>query len=241
MMLGILSRQIDQEIFQPNYLLSDKEDLRDVLNGLAETDPEKESFLRSLLLSIDPEEQTEEIESRIEDIVQTVSKILFDLLTKAQYERLQEAIERIVRKAIEIWHPIQYSQNKYESGFASSNLRRAKQNWKTFQFPGQDFEQSEVESGQAHQSDYYFVIFPPLTSIHPDNTLKPATLLLRSQKMCVGAERERIERQKDMQEPSSPTGSRRANKRRPSNASPPKPYTNGHSNKSATANGSGSL
>ncbi|KAJ6164499.1 hypothetical protein N7470_003171 [Penicillium chermesinum] len=61
-MLAILSKQIDEEIFQPNYLSSDKRNFREVLTEVAYIDPEKESFLRSLLLSIDPEEQEKELE-----------------------------------------------------------------------------------------------------------------------------------------------------------------------------------
>ena len=68
-MLSILSREIDKEIFQSSYFPSETGYLRMSLNKLVKNDNEKEHFYRSVLLSIDRDGQEAELRSRANSVV----------------------------------------------------------------------------------------------------------------------------------------------------------------------------
>lgn len=80
-MLSILSRAIDKEIFQPAYFPSDTGHFRMSLNKLAKSDIEKEHFSRSVLLPIDRDGQEDELQSRAQTVVENVFHYLHELLS----------------------------------------------------------------------------------------------------------------------------------------------------------------
>jgi hypothetical protein len=186
-MLAILAREIDQHIFQPNYL-SEESNLRTIFCKLAATDDEKEAFCRSLLLSIDSTTQQESLELRIQAIVRKVSLFLFHALSEAQYGELRQCLDNVVRRAVQVWRPIQASQKRFEPDFEP--LEWDDDEWCLFRFPGEDQEQHEND--EDNPDDILLTVFPRISLVEGNKRLPQTfvTHLMKSQKLCVAAEQE---------------------------------------------------
>lgn len=186
--LAILAREIDTNIFQPNYLFSDTE-IRAALCKLATVDPEKESFCRSMLLSIDQSAQQIYIQFRIQNVVGNVSNYLSDVLSESQIGELRQRIENVVKRAIETWRPIQSASKKYETDFEP--LKWDDDDWSHFQFPGDNDDQNEVVDSQ--QGGNLLTIFPRISWVNNDKRYPQtfAIQLMGSQKQCIAAVQER--------------------------------------------------
>ncbi|CAG8036040.1 unnamed protein product [Penicillium olsonii] len=202
--LGILSRKIDKEIFQPSYFPSETGNFRMSLNKLAKSDNEKEHFYRSVLLSIDRDGQEAELQSRAKSVVQNVSYYLHELLSTAQYGELKERIKKVVDRAIEVWGPIQSSTKRYETEFDPVDWAHDEDS--LFQFPvgGEDTIEAE------HPDDHLFVVFPGLFSLERDAVILNSVVpLMSSQRLCVAANQELREEVRGQTSPTTKQPSRK--------------------------------
>jgi hypothetical protein len=203
-MLGILSREIDKEIFQPSYFPSETGHFRMSLNKLANNDNEKEHFYRSVLLSIDRDGQEAELQSRAKSVVQKVSHDLYELLSTAQYGELKEKIKNVVDRAIEVWRPIQHATKRYETEFNPVDWTHDEDF--LFQFPvgGED------PIGADHPADHLLVIFPGLSSLEQDAFILTSVVpLMSSQRLCVAAKKELREEVRGQSSPTTKQPSRK--------------------------------
>lgn len=183
--LSVLSREIDKEIFQPSYFPSETGYFRMTFNSLVENDIEKEQFYRSVLLSIDCDGQEAELQSRAMAVVQNVSHFFDELLSNAQYSELKEKIKNIVDRAIDTWRPIQHAAKRYETDFDVADWAHDEDS--PFQFPMGGQDQIEAE----HSDGHLLVVFPGLSSLECDTTILTSVIpLMSSQKLCVDAKRE---------------------------------------------------
>ncbi|OQE41455.1 hypothetical protein PENCOP_c005G06439 [Penicillium coprophilum] len=183
--LGILSRQIDKEIFQPSHFPSQTGWLRLSLNKLAKSDNEKEYFYRSVLLSIDRDGQESELRSRANSVVQNVSHYLYGFLSNDQYGELKERIMNVVNEAIEVWRSIQNSAKRYETEFDPAGWAHDEDS--LFQFPvgGED------PIGAERLNDHCLVIFPGLYCLESDAFILTSVVpLMGSQKLYIAANQE---------------------------------------------------
>jgi hypothetical protein len=186
--LAILSKEIDKHIFQPNYLVPEDAQLRNIMSHLAETDGDKESFCRSMLLSIDQQSQQETLQLRIQTLVRKVSSCVHDFLSDQQFNEFRQSVANIVQKAIDIWLPIQRSQQKYESDFDPVDWNDNE--WAIFNLPGENTEKNTTAHGTA--SDTLLTIFPRISQVK-DNRRHPLTFvtqLTKSHPLCIQAEQE---------------------------------------------------
>ncbi|KAJ5169019.1 uncharacterized protein N7482_004613 [Penicillium canariense] len=195
--LGILAREINKHIFQPNYLLSEDCQIRDILSQLASEDSEKESFCRAMLLSIETETQRSSVQSRVQAVVRKVASHLYELLSETQYSELRQVLAKIVERAIEIWIPIQHSKNKYESDFDPHEW--GDQECRPFHFPTGNDAHSEIVSEVS--VDNLLTVVPRISLLR-DNHRYPRTWvikLIKQERLCALAEQEMY------QETTSPT------------------------------------
>jgi hypothetical protein len=195
--LGILSRQIDEQIFQPSYFPSETGYFRLKLNRLVKSDTEIEHFYRSVLRSIDRDGQEAELRSRANSIIQIVSHYLYGLLSTTQYGELKERIKNVVDRAIEVWRPIQNSTKRYETEFDPAYWAHDEDS--LFQFPvgGED------PIGAEQHKDHLLVIFPGLYCLESDAFILTSVVpLTSSQKLYIAADRELRE---EFQGKASPT------------------------------------
>ncbi|KAJ5372452.1 hypothetical protein N7517_004458 [Penicillium concentricum] len=186
--LAILSKEIDQHIFQPNYLVPEHAQLRNIMSHLAETDGDKEYFCRSMLLSIDEQSQQETLQHRIRTVVHKVSSCVHGLLSDAQYNEFRQSVANTVQKAIKIWLPIQRAQQKYESDFDPVDWNDNE--WAIFNLPGEKTEKNTTAHGMA--SDTLLTIFPRISQVK-DNRRHPLTFVTQLTKchpLCIQAEQE---------------------------------------------------
>ncbi len=185
--LAILAREIDRYIFQPTYIAGKDCPSRPLLANLAAANTEKEAFCRSILFSLDPESQSKSCQWRIRRIVQHVSSYTCALLSDEQNSQFCQSLEKVVQKAVEIWHPIQHAKKKYESGFdpAESDDELA-----AFVFPG--LESVETPPNVSPQPQHSLIIFPHIYAIEANKKIlfTPTWLLSNMDPQWVAAERE---------------------------------------------------
>ncbi|KAJ5591490.1 uncharacterized protein N7459_001859 [Penicillium hispanicum] len=188
--LAILSREINKHIFQPNYILPDDSDIRETLIDLAGEDPEKERFLRSMLLSIDPKAQDETVESKANSVVHNVSGQLSKLISQTQHGAVHASISKIVGEAKGFWRLVQRAQHKYEIDFEDS-YSDERHEWKPFAFPSDgDFRGTAI--APVGQDGSFFTVFPCLYSINDgeEECLVEVAQLRKHQRQCVEAAKE---------------------------------------------------
>ncbi|OJD23873.1 hypothetical protein ACJ73_04775 [Blastomyces percursus] len=195
--LAILAREIDTNVFQPIYILPEDSRIRKVLAKLAANDNEKESFCRSILLSIDPDSQAKFRDSRIQTVIRNTSSCLFDLLPETEYDELRLVLERIVQKAVDIWKPIQKAKRRYEPDF--DPLLWGDDEWAPFVFPDDSGVESQAINGVV--DDNLLTVFPRISQVD-SNGRSPCTFAVQFRRLLrpyLAAEQELI------QEPPSPT------------------------------------
>jgi hypothetical protein len=203
--LAILAREINKQIFEPTYLFSNENETRDVLDDLAMTDHKKESFFRAVLLSIDPETQARHLEERKEAVVRTMRSYLESLLHPTQLQNVQESLVNIVQRAANTWKRFQYNIEKYEPDFEPLlwNYHES--------IPFVDVDETGISDGHlpgGARDENVLIIFPRICHVK-DGSRTPcnyAVALRRSH--CVVAEQECRR-----MEPSSPTSARGASDR----------------------------
>ncbi|KAL4953246.1 hypothetical protein BDW69DRAFT_194975 [Aspergillus filifer] len=187
-LLAILAREVDKNIFQPTYLIPEDVGIRKVLANVASYDIERESYYRSIFLSIDPDTQNANLQSRIQAITRQVSSYLYGMLPDDQFEQLRASIEKIVKMAVDVWHPLQRSQQRYEPDFEP--LRWGDIEWHPLNFPEGGHTESETRPDTFDES--LLTVFPRLTRVEKRNRI-PLTWVVqlrRSQPQCMAAGRE---------------------------------------------------
>ncbi|OJJ36064.1 hypothetical protein ASPWEDRAFT_69291 [Aspergillus wentii DTO 134E9] len=117
MVLALLAREIDRNIFQPTEMVSGNSQIRKCLVDLATVDGEKESFYRAISHSIDPPAQMGMREANVSNAVNSVAAYMDGLFTDELRTKFRQSLEKIVRQAVQVWQPIQRGRRKYESDF----------------------------------------------------------------------------------------------------------------------------
>ncbi|KAL1845424.1 hypothetical protein Plec18170_009780 [Paecilomyces lecythidis] len=124
---ALLAREINDKMFQPVYLSENENGFRDLLCNLAMTDHKKESFLRGMLLAIDPQGQATQEEKNRKMVMEIVGLRLKDLFPQPRFLEIQKSLKAILKQAAEIWGLIQRCRQRYEPDFEPSR-------WDDFQW-----------------------------------------------------------------------------------------------------------
>lgn len=184
--LAILAREIDKHIFQSTYLLSEDSQIRELLARTAVHASEKESFCRSILLSIDPDAHVKSRDTRVQTVVRNVSSALFDLLPENRFQEFRGSLDKVAREAAGVWEPFQRSKKRYEPDFEP--LQWGDGEWDPFMFPGD----GEDQMLEGFPDSNLLTVFPRI-SIIDDNGRSPCTVVMqvrRVSRICVSAEQE---------------------------------------------------
>lgn len=198
--LAVLAREIDKYIFQPTFIAPADEDnrLRRVLKNEAAINSEKESFCRSVLLSMGQDTQTMACSENVQIVVRNVLAYVDALLSEEQRYTFHKSLNNVVQKASEIWKPIQCSRRRYEPDFEPPI---ADDEWSPFVFPGSDKATAENGASKKTANCHSISVFPRLSVIENEESIAYTAIyqLRSSQNQWVAAGREMV------QEPSSPT------------------------------------
>ncbi|GAB1201905.1 hypothetical protein APSETT445_000500 [Aspergillus pseudonomiae] len=195
-----------------------------VLANQAAIDSEKESFCRSVLLSIDPGTQEGICLVGIQAVVKNVSEYLDELLPEDQRLAFHNTLRKVVWKAADIWKPIQHSKRRYEPDFDPPT---AEDDCEAFKFPITENVTTENNANQKNMKKVSLTVFPRLSIIeHGISTAYTAIIQVSSsQRQWVAAESEMDK------EPASPTTIGRIPWRRKSNTPKTTSVPNGGSKK----------
>ena len=205
-LLAILGREIESQIFQPVYLSLGGNDLREMLVDLALENQEKEAFCRAMLLSFDPEKQAENLRKRKRAVVETIGSYVKPLLSLLEYESFRKSLEAITTKAVETWKLFQHARFTYDIDFYYKSRQ-------SHLFPFDEDTTRNVTARAANVNDnsesgrILLTIFPCFGRMENDGFViqYPATVLKKSQ--CAAAEQEKTD-----QGPLSTSSRRRARK-----------------------------
>lgn len=223
LILAVLFREINQQIFQPSYFLSESNKLREALEDLADGNGEKEEYCRRILVSLDPDAERDALQDKIQSVVQKILSYAGGLFTGAQYDLFCSKIKTIVQNAAELWLPVQRSQLKFETNIEPFGTEH--NDWDPVFFAGED----RVPIAQDLQGIFMLNIFP-CVSLVEDGGHDPLTKVIQlrsSQEMYLAAHHEATQIV-------NPTGSKRysTRARRQSTASSNgKPFLGGNSAK----------
>ncbi|KAF8857474.1 hypothetical protein BDZ45DRAFT_803256 [Acephala macrosclerotiorum] len=211
-MLAIISRCIDQHIFHPTYNLGEGEGggdgIRPLLVDLAAANSKKESHLRALLLSIEPEKQAGNASKRVEQVVTEVASYTQDVLSAVQCKKFKSGLEKVVQQALEAWQIVQCTREKFEPLFALDG---------DFEWQLLSFEEGGTVNGEQNTArvveggEELLVIFPRICLIEDGQwalitdgvALTKSQSLVAAKEVEVEIERER-ERERERSKPSSP-------------------------------------
>ncbi|KAE8328482.1 hypothetical protein BDV39DRAFT_204003 [Aspergillus sergii] len=201
LVLSILAREINTHIFLPIYIApvdNKYNQFRKVLANQASADSEKESFCRSILLSLDPTTQDRVCRVGIQTVVKNVLEYLDELLPEDRRLAFHKTLEEVVQKAAKIWKPIQGSRRRFEPDFDPPT---ADDDCEAFTFPITDNTSTEKGAKPKHPKKIGLTVFPRLCIIENNmsTAYTAAIQLSNSQYEWVTAESE-IDK-----EPASPT------------------------------------
>lgn len=184
--LGILAREVDKEIFQPTYIVPEDAGIRPVLADLAASDYEKESFCRSVFLSIEPDKQQKALQSRVQAVIRNVSSYLYEMLPDDQFSQLRASLEKIVGRAVDIWLTAQRALQRYEPDFEP--LQWDDNEWDPLEFPEGGNAGSETSANLMDEC--LLTVFPRLTVVEKGNRFPLTTVVHLRRSQCIEAARE---------------------------------------------------
>lgn len=108
--LALLGRQLAKIVFQPTYLLphSGEDPLSGVMGRLAETDSERESHLRSVLLGVAEAREHRKLGAeRAQEVVNNVSVAVRNILPSIETTRFVPDLQKVCQDAMDQWMVIQ--------------------------------------------------------------------------------------------------------------------------------------
>ncbi|OJZ80468.1 hypothetical protein ASPFODRAFT_53287, partial [Aspergillus luchuensis CBS 106.47] len=167
--LAILAREIAKHIFQPTYIAPMEDHFEKALSNLAATNSEKESFCRSILLSIDPETQARICHKNVQSAVKNVSAYLDELLPEDQRSA------KVIQKAVDIWKPVQRAQRRYVPDFESPH---AEDEWEAFTFPTDKNPTTETNANQKSPNNFSLTVSPRICVIENNTCTAFTTVIL---------------------------------------------------------------
>jgi hypothetical protein len=112
--LAILVQYLDNDIFQPSYILGEFNDVHDIMCSLAAKDSEKESFCRGLILSINPDKEKSVGQKRIENVTRNMMQHLDGFLPSPKHAEFEAELSQLVHSSYDTWAGIRTARERYE-------------------------------------------------------------------------------------------------------------------------------
>lgn len=101
--LAFLGRELSEQIFRPASFVSNDSPLAQVMRDLADEDPAREAYLRSVLLAVQPDEQRNSSQLHVQTVVNKVLSCFQFLVLGKNREVFKLELEKVCRDACEHW------------------------------------------------------------------------------------------------------------------------------------------
>ncbi|KAK7756335.1 hypothetical protein SLS62_001561 [Diatrype stigma] len=119
--VGALGSRFAGHIFVPMYVDPDAGEITNLLSSLSNTDSAREVYLRSVLLSVDPEQQKKIRRKRIIEILEAVHKTLGCLVREEKQNAFKADLQEVCKAAVECWEFIRQTEVKVHPVLPSFN------------------------------------------------------------------------------------------------------------------------
>jgi hypothetical protein len=136
--VAIIVWSLAQYIYQPTYLLQCNE-LSDLMACLADDDPARETYLRSVLLPVLPSRQKSHGRRRIEQVVLDVMAGLSPVLSEGKQKELRSSLEVVCKQVCGQWMRLQLLDERVEPSFDAYD----EEDWKAIRLPSFDGSMSD--------------------------------------------------------------------------------------------------
>ncbi|KAH8681741.1 hypothetical protein BX600DRAFT_505395 [Xylariales sp. PMI_506] len=146
--MAVVAWSFAQYIFQPTYLLQCNE-LSDLLAGLADDDPVRENYLRSVLLPIHPSKQKTNGKKRIEQAVADVFACVSPVLPELKKEVFRSSLEKMCKQVCGQWMRLQLLDEKIEPCFDAYD----EEDWKLQPLPALDDSKGDSHASSSGYQD----------------------------------------------------------------------------------------
>jgi hypothetical protein len=173
--LGLFARLVDNVVFQPNYLLREETELRDILEEEAAINSTKETYIRGVLLSMSPEEQDVNIKRGVNIVVNDMLNSVRVLLTSDALQTFGKALERLVTQFRTQWKVIQHARQKLETTLKHS--ASVEHPWRVFDVRVADAKEGKYTPTSVCTSNMEdnFVVIPRLYVVEAEALTTPIT------------------------------------------------------------------
>jgi hypothetical protein len=189
--LAILARSLNFHIFHPTYVFGEESGVRETLCRLAVYDSKKESFCRSLLLSVFQGEQDGAANERIESATEYVMRHVHGLLPRENEVQFQNGLNQLARSAYKTWAKIRATVERYEPSFDVTKVEGFE--WDTLVFGAHLGTVDQKTAIQGSRDDEILVVLPRLYIIEKNQEprlIKDGVVLRRSQSLAAAQELE---------------------------------------------------
>ena len=178
--LAYISRLLTTEIFRVSHLVDGDKALRDEFGCLAQENPRKESFLRSLLISLDDKKGRR---THIRWATQQIYKQVRDLLEFSVAETFRADLESIFEHAAHIWRRLQASNRHYVAELDVTDDETL--TWRALQLSSTELriDERDITASAIATDDVELKVFPRLYIIgqKEDISVFPGKVLQQSQ------------------------------------------------------------
>ncbi|KAF2442011.1 hypothetical protein P171DRAFT_522919 [Karstenula rhodostoma CBS 690.94] len=193
--LGALARLVIKFLLQPTYVLDERGGLRQLLRHQATIDPNKEIHTRSILLSMEHDNQEELEQEMIEFITDDLKDtVCIDVLfsNEEDLETFFDALEDILSQFQKQWKRIQHGRQKLEPSF-EAHPSTTKYPWYIVGLPvaaeSQKRTSSPLTTTDAHEDT---IIVPQIVRMRTEGSPEPITHGWVLQKAQIHAAEEEI-------------------------------------------------
>ena len=176
--LAILAELIDKYLFQPTYLLPEDSQFKELLYRLAPKEPEKEKFLRGMMLSILEEEQ----KTSEAHMINEAMKELFgedgveEVVSQTVITEFKQSLRDLLDEAQGVWQDVQHSTYAFISDFDYTQIDGIE--WQLFKFETTDTTERAVTSSPVSTQDSdndLIVLFPRIFILISGEEPRPIT------------------------------------------------------------------
>ncbi|KAK8121561.1 mei5 protein [Apiospora kogelbergensis] len=116
-LLSITSSILKEQVFQPNYLLKQNNEICDLLDDIIDEDAKREQHLRAELVALLPERQKENGKARVESAVKRIASYCIPLVPKDKDPSFMAALNSFCNRAYKGWAELQRYRQRVEPVF----------------------------------------------------------------------------------------------------------------------------